>query len=308
MLEAGWVSLLAYVPLALRAYWALAAGAALLALSPVRLAPAFRRGRSTPGAAAQRLLGSPGRALEVKAVSDLARPGRDLGLRARGGRAAVVLSACRGKTWDAKPAAALGPLTVRPRRPAAPAPARAAAPVLSRTRSEPALPRTPRRVAPGQQGRAAQGLSVPQSWFAHFYDVGAATNAAVLAGLLALTAAPAARPRPHGLAQLDGADAALAALGLLQLHLCRRLAEANWLARYPPGARMHVIAYAFGLRRAPQRPSAAGGGAGRAGGVLTGHRGGQHASCLSSCRACALSSGTLPHAWRPRDGLGGRCT
>ncbi len=127
---------------------------------------------------------------------------------------------------------------------------------------------------------------MPQSWFAHFYDVGAAANAAVLAGLLALTAAPAARPRPPGPALPGGADAALAALGLLQLHLCRRLAEANWLARYPPGARMHVIAYAFGLRRAPLRASAAAAGAGRAGGVLTGRRGGSMApACPPVARA-----------------------
>jgi len=50
------------VPLALHTYWALAAGAALLALAPAHLAPAFRRGRSVAGAAAQRPLRSPGRA------------------------------------------------------------------------------------------------------------------------------------------------------------------------------------------------------------------------------------------------------
>ncbi|KAK9820952.1 hypothetical protein WJX81_004939 [Elliptochloris bilobata] len=155
MLEVYPAALLSSVPVLLRVYWVLAAGAAVFALLPLNVAPSFR--------------------------------------------AAVVLSACRGKTWDSKPAARLGPLT---------------------------------------------GLSVPQSWFAHFYDVGAAVNAAVLGSLLAL----AANSGSLGSMAADGAsDAALAGLALLQAHLTRRLAEANWLACYPAGARMHAIAYLFGL-------------------------------------------------------------
>ena len=72
----------------------------------------------------------------------------------------------------------------------------------------------------------------------------------MLAALLAYAAAPEAR-RWAATQGGGGVDAALAGLALLQVHLTRRLAEANWLARYPPGARMHAIAYAFGLRWGP---------------------------------------------------------
>ncbi len=41
---------------------------------------------------------------------------------------------------------------------------------------------------------------------------------------------------------------ALAALALFQLHLARRASETALLLHYPPDARMHVIAYVFGLR------------------------------------------------------------
>ena len=88
---------------------------------------------------------------------------------------------------------------------------------------------------------------MPQAWFSHFYDVGAAANLAVLAPLLVFAAAPEAR-RWAATQGGGGVDGALAGLALLQVHLTRRLAEANWLARYPPGARMHAVAYAFGLR------------------------------------------------------------
>lgn len=82
--------------------------------------------------------------------------------------------------------------------------------------------------------------TVPQAWFAHFYALGATWNAAVLLAFLssgAYAAAPAGAAATH-----------VAALALLQLHLLRRLAETLALMRYPPGARMHLIAYLFGLR------------------------------------------------------------
>jgi hypothetical protein len=41
------------------------------------------------------------------------------------------------------------------------------------------------------------------------------------------------------------------ALILLEFHLVRRFLETAWLMKYPPGARMHGIAYVFGLRQAP---------------------------------------------------------
>lgn len=180
-----------------------------------------------------------------------------------------MLSACRGKTWDSKPSARLGPLMVL-----LPCAQRALSPCI--VCSAVLCHRALQAFAPDHTPPAAQSLSVPQSWFAHFYDVGAAVNLAVLAGLLALAmgrttdpshgqpghlragsmegrplrAGRAGGPALFGTGGFGGVDAALAPLALLQLHLTRRLAEANWLARYPPGARMHAIAYLFGLRHA----------------------------------------------------------
>lgn len=82
--------------------------------------------------------------------------------------------------------------------------------------------------------------TVPQRWFAHFYAVGAAWNAVVAYLLLG-------SPFYATLAPAQQAGAMLA-LGLLQLHLTRRLVETLGLMRYPPGARMHGLAYVFGLR------------------------------------------------------------
>lgn len=82
--------------------------------------------------------------------------------------------------------------------------------------------------------------TVPQRWFGHFYALGSACNAAVTYLLLGL-------PFYAGLAPHQQATAVLA-LALLQLHLGRRLAETEALMRYPPGSRMHGIAYLFGMR------------------------------------------------------------
>jgi len=114
---------------------------------------------------------------------------------------AVRLAAARGKLWDERPAAALGPL---------------------------------------------RDWSVPQRWFLHFYLLGAAFNAATLAA-----AASAAAALSSGAAAAAASAAALQApllaLCAFQAHLLRRAAETRWLMRYPAAARMHVIAYAFGL-------------------------------------------------------------
>lgn len=116
-------------------------------------------------------------------------------------RAAVLLSACRGKLMDMKPPAALGPLS---------------------------------------------DWEVPQRWFAHFYAVGAAWNAAVSTLFLA---------SPYFWALPASAAAVYqTALALLQLHLVRRLLETLGLMRYPPGARMHGVAYLFGIRQGSALP------------------------------------------------------
>ncbi|KAI7841967.1 hypothetical protein COHA_004494 [Chlorella ohadii] len=109
-------------------------------------------------------------------------------------RAAVRLSACRGKLLEDAPPHALGPLS---------------------------------------------NWTVPQRWFGHFYALGSACNVAVAFLLLG-------SPFYASLAPCQQATAALA-LALLQLHLGRRLAETQGLMRYPPGSRMHGVAYLFGM-------------------------------------------------------------
>lgn len=69
--------------------------------------------------------------------------------------------------------------------------------------------------------------------------VGAACNAVTLALLLALQ---------KGSAFSRGEGLGLVGLCMLQLHLVRRLLESLLLFDYPQGARMHLIAYLFGLR------------------------------------------------------------
>lgn len=115
---------------------------------------------------------------------------------------------------------------------------------------DPAAPRT-------ALGRLS-GWAVPQAWFAHFYALGAAWNACVAWLLLG-------SPHWAALAPAQQAGAVLA-LGLLQLHLSRRLAETVGLLRYPPGARMHGLAYVFGMRCGAGCQGRAGGQAWVAGG------------------------------------------
>ena len=88
--------------------------------------------------------------------------------------------------------------------------------------------------------------NVPQRWFAHFYALGAAWNAAVAVLLLG-------SPYYHALPAPQQATCALA-LALLQLHLTRRLLETVGLLMYPPAARMHGVAYLFGIRWGGRRP------------------------------------------------------
>jgi 3-oxo-5-alpha-steroid 4-dehydrogenase 3 len=89
---------------------------------------------------------------------------------------------------------------------------------------------------------------VPQRWFLHFYLVGAAANALALSFFLLPSSSTLTDPSsyPHMLLPLLDAEA-LVALALFQVHLVRRALETALLLRYPPNARMHAIAYAFGL-------------------------------------------------------------
>ena len=79
---------------------------------------------------------------------------------------------------------------------------------------------------------------MPQAWFAHFYDVG------ILSCLSTLGFAQGAISQAR---EAQGASC-LMALALLLAHLARRCLETRLLMHYPSHARMHAIAYAFGLR------------------------------------------------------------
>lgn len=83
--------------------------------------------------------------------------------------------------------------------------------------------------------------SVPQSWFLHFYVIGAICNA------LAAAACLAAVSRSSNTKQSGDLSRSLLVLAAFQVHLVRRAVETAAVMRYPPSARMHVIAYAFGL-------------------------------------------------------------
>ena len=80
--------------------------------------------------------------------------------------------------------------------------------------------------------------TIPQGFFAHFYAVGAAWNVLVTAlFVLALRSSSS-----------QANLASVVALALLQVHLVRRYVETVALMKYPQGARMHGVAYLFGLR------------------------------------------------------------
>ena len=86
---------------------------------------------------------------------------------------------------------------------------------------------------------------MPQKWFAHFYIIGVACASLALWLLTSAGFGPAERPQQEH-------HAALIAMLCIFFHLSRRLMESCLLLSYPEGAYMHLIAYAFGLRCAPQ--------------------------------------------------------
>jgi 3-oxo-5-alpha-steroid 4-dehydrogenase 3 len=85
-----------------------------------------------------------------------------------------------------------------------------------------------------------QHLSVPQSWFLHFYALGACFN---LLLLLLLSSSHNNHPSEGGSSGLI----ALMPLAFFELHLIRRLIETQWIMSYPKDSRMHLLAYLFGL-------------------------------------------------------------
>lgn len=82
--------------------------------------------------------------------------------------------------------------------------------------------------------RAEAKWWVPHKWFAHFYVVGIACNAFVLA---------------HALAEPFSAEHAAATLAscLFQAHVLRRFLETAFVARHRAGARMHIFGYLVGV-------------------------------------------------------------
>ena len=83
--------------------------------------------------------------------------------------------------------------------------------------------------------RAASKWWVPHAWFAHFYVVGIACNAFVLAHALAVEPISA-----------EHAAATLASC-LFQAHVARRFLETAFIARHREGARMHLAGYLVGV-------------------------------------------------------------
>lgn len=77
---------------------------------------------------------------------------------------------------------------------------------------------------------------VPQSWFSHFYLVGVVCNCWVL----------------YALAGCDSQDrsdlVSLVCAFMLNIHLVRRLMENVFVLKYTEDAKMHIMAYLFGLR------------------------------------------------------------
>ncbi len=84
--------------------------------------------------------------------------------------------------------------------------------------------------------RAASKWWVPHAWFAHFYVVGIACNAFVLAHALAV----------HPPISAEHAAATLASC-LFQAHVARRFLETAFVAKHRQGARMHLAGYLVGV-------------------------------------------------------------
>ncbi|KAI8108235.1 hypothetical protein M9434_006264 [Picochlorum sp. BPE23] len=90
--------------------------------------------------------------------------------------------------------------------------------------------------APSQALGVLSDAFVPQKWFSHFYIVGSVWNAVVLLLLLQKTT-------PAYFSSL----LCSCTLILFQVHVVRRFIETVYIMKYPKDARMHVLAYVFGL-------------------------------------------------------------
>lgn len=90
-------------------------------------------------------------------------------------------------------------------------------------------------------------LTVPQKWFWHFYAIGAITNALIILILSSSLGYTTILDNAATAAAGGRGSMPIAILVLWQVHLIRRLIETIALLKYPPNARMHIIAYVFAL-------------------------------------------------------------
>ena len=81
--------------------------------------------------------------------------------------------------------------------------------------------------------------TVPQIWFGHFYALGATWNILITAVFISSSCYQSLSPISQAVY--------VSALVLLEIHLVRRFLETFYLMKYPSGARMHGIAYLFGI-------------------------------------------------------------
>eukprot|EP00890_Picochlorum_soloecismus_P000218 jgi/Picsp_1/1197/NSC_04678-R1_protein len=85
---------------------------------------------------------------------------------------------------------------------------------------------------------------VPQAWFSHFYAIGCVSNLFILVNIALLVWVEGfSHPR---CSQLE-LSMAFFAISFFQFHLCRRLVETVFVMKYPQDAKMHILAYLFGL-------------------------------------------------------------
>ena len=181
-------------------------------------------------------------------------------------RAAVKLSAARGKTMETAPTA-----TKKNEAKASPSPSRKRSRSRSRSRasagggsgsssrsgsssggSKTASAAPPSSSSSSPLGPLLSSLTVPQGWFLHFYALGSVAAAAVLGAALRGGGGNGGGGGGKSFSSNSSRSpplpaSSVAALALLLLHVLRRWAECSWQASWPSGARMHAVAYAFGM-------------------------------------------------------------
>ena len=91
-----------------------------------------------------------------------------------------------------------------------------------------------------------QRLTVPQSFFMHFYILGTFFNSLLILMILSYIFC---MPSFMGEFKMGGKEAwrSLVLLFLLELQVLRRLYENLFVTKFSPFARMHVLAYLLGI-------------------------------------------------------------